>query len=104
MRGDAEERLRERRSFHASRTFLGMVRIDGDLDPETGETLLTALGAVLDAEARSAGMDAQRRPAQRRADALGGVCRQWLDRTERPVVGGERPHMTVTVSAEALAD
>ncbi|HEY2802573.1 MAG TPA: hypothetical protein VGJ67_01490, partial [Actinomycetota bacterium] len=34
--GDTEERLREGRSFHASRTFLGMVRVDGDLDPETG--------------------------------------------------------------------
>ena len=30
-----------------------MVRVDGDLDPETGEHLLTALRAVLDAEARS---------------------------------------------------
>jgi hypothetical protein len=100
---DTEDRLRERRAFHASRTFLGMVRVDGDLDPETGETLLTALGAVLDAEARSADKDDQRSPAQRRADALGEVCRQWLDRADRPSVGGERPHMTVTVSAETLA-
>jgi hypothetical protein len=30
-----------------------MVRVDGDLDPETGESLLTALDAVLDAEAKS---------------------------------------------------
>ena len=100
---DPEERLRERRSFHASRTFLGMVRVDGDLDPETGESLLSALGAVLDAEARSRTDEDTRSPAQRRADALGEVCRQWLDRSERPVVGGERPHMTVTVDAEALA-
>ena len=100
---DPEERLRERRSFHASRTFLGMVRVDGDLDPETGESLLTALGAVLDAEARSRTDEDARSPAQRRADALGEVCRQWLDRFDRPVVGGERPHVTVTVSAEALA-
>src|SRR5205814_3129171 len=96
------ERLRERRAFHASRTFLGMVRVDGDLDPETGETLLIALGAVLDAEARSRTEEDTRSPGQRRADALGEVCRQWLDRADRPNVGGERPHLTVTVDIEAL--
>jgi Domain of unknown function (DUF222)/HNH endonuclease len=100
---DPEERLRERRFLHASVTFGGMVRVDGDLDPETGETLLTALGAVLDAEGRGREKDDRRSPAQRRVDALGEVCRQWLDRADRPSVGGERPHMTVTVSAETLA-
>jgi hypothetical protein len=100
---DPEERARERRFLHASVTFGGMVRVDGDLDPETGETLLTALGAVLDAEARSRTGEDTRSPAQRRADALGEVCRQWLDRVDRPVVGGERPHLTVTVDAASLA-
>jgi hypothetical protein len=33
---DGEEKLRERRRLHASVTFMGMVRLDGDLDPETG--------------------------------------------------------------------
>jgi Domain of unknown function (DUF222) len=32
---DGEEKLRERRRLHASVTFMGMVRVDGDLDPET---------------------------------------------------------------------
>ena len=99
-----EDQLRERRRLHASLTFMGMVRVDGDLDPETGETLLTALRAVLDAEARSGTGDDDRTPAQRRADALGEICRQWLDLADRPVVAGERPHLTVTVDAEALAD
>jgi hypothetical protein len=97
-----EEKLRERRRLHASVTFMGMVRVDGDLDPETGETLLTALRAVLDAESRTKGTDDGRTPAQRRADALGEVCRQWLDLGERPTVAGERPHVTVTVGTEAL--
>jgi hypothetical protein len=57
---------------------------------------------VLDAEARSAVED-RPTPAQRRADALGELCRQWLDRSDRPSVGGERPHLTVTVGADALA-
>jgi len=33
---DGEERRRSRRRLHASATFLGMVRVDGDLDPEGG--------------------------------------------------------------------
>jgi hypothetical protein len=98
---DTEAELRARRRLHASATFHGMVRVDGDLDPETGEVLLTALGAVVDAEARSNETD-ERSPAQRRADALGEVCRQWLDLAPRPAVAGERPHLTLTVSAEAL--
>ena len=66
-----EDRLRARRSLHASVSFEGMVRVDGDLDPAAGESLLTALGAVLDAEARGRPGDDDRSPAQRRADALG---------------------------------
>src|SRR5207253_10728386 len=81
---DGEEKLRARRRLHASVTFLGMVRLDGDLDPETGETILTALRAVLDAESRSRDEDDDRTPAQRRADALGEICRQWLDLADRP--------------------
>jgi hypothetical protein len=96
---DGEDRLRARRRLHASVSFLGMVRVDGDLDPETGETLLTAPRAVLDAESRSRGDDDKRTPAQRRADTLGEICRQWLDSSERPNVAGERPHLTVTVGA-----
>lgn len=99
-----EEKLRERRRLHASVTFMGMVRLDGDLDPETGETLLTALRAVLDAEARSGAEGDDRTPAQRRADALGEICRSWLDRADRPMVAGERPHLTVTVDAGSLAE
>jgi hypothetical protein len=98
---DTEAGLRARRRLHASATLHGMVRVDGDLDPETGEALLTALGAVVDAECRSGQAD-ERSPAQRRADALGEVCRQWLDLTPRPAVSGERPHLTLTVSAESL--
>jgi hypothetical protein len=97
-----EDVARAGRRLHASVSFLGMVRVDGELDPETGETLLTALRAVLDAESRSGSHD-DRTPAQRRADALGGICRQWLDGADRPRVAGELPHVTVTMGAETLA-
>jgi hypothetical protein len=102
---DGEESLRAQRRLHASVTLHGMVRVDGSLDPETGESVLTALRAVVDAESRGRSKDDvdDRSPAQRRADALGEICRQWLDRPDRPTVGGELPHVTITVSADTLA-
>jgi hypothetical protein len=96
------EAQRERRHLHASVSLGGMVRVDGDLDPETGETLLTALRAVLDTDARSREQEDRRSPGQRRADGLGEICRQWLDGSDRPVVAGERPHLTVTVGVDDL--
>ena len=101
--GGVDEGLRAQRRLHVSTTFMGMVRVDGDLDPETGETVVTALRAVLDADARAADSRRdERTPAQRRADALGEICRQWLDRGDRPGIAGERPHLTVVVGAESL--
>ena len=97
--GDGE---RARRRFHASVTFRGWVRLDGDLDPEGGQVVLAALGSVLGAESRRHDPDDVRTPAQRRADALEQVCRGWLDRTDRPMVAGERPHLSVVLHADAL--
>ena len=65
--------------------------------PRPGSSLLTALRAVLDAEAVATvrsrhGRSADRTPAQRRADALGEICRQWLDGRRAPGRSrGERP-------------
>ena len=96
----------DRRGLHVSPVLGGMVRVDGLLDAETGETLITALRSVTDAWAGGgaggrAGDD-PRSPAQRRCDALGEIARAWLGRSDRPVVGGERPHLTVRVDLEAL--
>ena len=98
---DTEWRWGERR-LHLSTTLDGMVRVDGDLDPETGQTVLTALRAVEDADARDASEGEVRSSSQRRADALGEVCRQWLDLGHRPNVAGDRPHVTVVMDVEAL--
>ncbi|MGH2573064.1 MAG: DUF222 domain-containing protein [Actinomycetota bacterium] len=97
-----DDSLWQRRRLHVSQTLFGTVRVDGDLDPETGETLITALRAVQDADSRASDSEDRRTPAQRRADALGEVCRQWLDAIDRPRVAGQRPHVTVTVDMEAL--
>ncbi len=97
------DQLRAGRRLHASATLSGMVRVDGDLDPETGEALMTALAAVMDAEAKN-GEEDERTPAQRRADAMGEICRGWLDVADRPEVAGERPHLTLTVDVGRFAD
>jgi hypothetical protein len=99
---DPDERAHARRRLHASKTFLGMVRGDFELEAEGGETVLTALGAVVDADTRSGTGGDDRSPAQRRADALVEICRQFLDRSDRPATGGERTHVTVTVPVEVL--
>jgi hypothetical protein len=100
----AEERTRrvyEGRHLHVSPTIEGMVRIDGDLDSESGQSLITALRAVQDAWVRD-GVEDPRSAPQRRADALTELCRSWLDRSDRPQVAGERPHIVVTVDLQSL--
>ena len=98
--GELDRRLYDRRSFTLSPTPTGAWRARGELDPETGQVVRTAMRAVTDAEARE-GLDL-RTSEQRGADAIGEICRQWLDRTDRPTIAGERPHLTVTVDVEAL--
>jgi hypothetical protein len=99
---DRAERLHARRRLRAFPTTQGMVRVDGELEPEAGEGLLTALGAIQDAWARSGGSPDPRTPEQRRADALGELARNYLDSAGRPNVAGERPHITVTVDLPTL--
>jgi hypothetical protein len=104
---DADRAARDEREKLARRRFTavvakdGMVRTDGELDPENGESVITALRAKVDAWARGNTEDS-RTPAQRRADALGEICREWLDLAERPGLGGERPHVVVTMDLAAL--
>ncbi len=97
---DEQERLARRR-FTAVPAIDGMVRTEGELDAENGQYLVTALRAKVDAWARTM-TDDLRTPAQRRADALGEICREWLDLAERPGLGGERPHVVVTMDLAAL--
>src|ERR671918_3180783 len=104
---DAASAAREEEERHARRRFTavvglnGMVRTDGELDSENGQYVITALRAKVDAWSRGR-TDDTRLPAQRRADALGEICREWLDLAERPSIGGERPHVVVTMNLEAL--
>jgi hypothetical protein len=91
----------ERSYVHVARTWEGMVRIDGLLDPESGETVITALEAAMLPPAARATDEHRPTAGRRRAEALAGVCRSFLDRGET-TSGGEPPHITVLVDLETL--
>jgi hypothetical protein len=63
------EHLHRRRRLHLSRSFGGMVRLDGELDPEGGELVITALASLV--EPTNLHPDDERSQAQRRAILIG---------------------------------
>jgi len=90
----------ERRFLSLSQTLDGVFYLNGRLDSEGGailQTALNALGGPPTAEDR-------RTPKQRRADLLVELARQQLDGGNLPEVGGQRPHLAVTVSIATLAN
>lgn len=99
-----EDRRHERRRLDVCPGPDGMTRVHGELDAEDGQGLITAIRAQMDAETRAASGPDARTPGQRRADALGEICRQWLASRDRPTVGGERPHVVVTIDLESLLE
>ena len=95
---DAEYEAFAARRVSVSRTLDGMVAVDGLLDPLTGETVLAAVHAC----SAPAGPADARSPGQRRADALGEVCRRALTGGRLPSSGGERPQVLVTIALDSL--
>lgn len=73
-------------------------RIKGQLDGLTRESLATALDALC----MPGGEEDQRSTEQRRADALGEICRNVMDAAALPERGGERPHLNVVIPLEEL--
>lgn len=94
---DVEDQL-TRRHFDLSRKSNGMVAGEFSLPSLEGEALLTAVDTLMPPPAE----DDDRSTTQRRADALGDLARSFLEGSETPIVGGERPHMNVHVDIPAL--
>jgi Domain of unknown function (DUF222) len=92
------QRRHERRRLWIASTFEGMVAVDGLLDAEAGETLLTALEPL----ARPTTAEDERTAAQRNADALTELARRQLEGGRLPQAGGVRPQVTVTVDLASL--
>ena len=90
---------REARFFDLKRRQDGWFTCEGELDPEGGTLLQTALRAIADDEK---GDDDSRTPGQSRADALTSLAEHRLAFGDLPEHGQEKPHMTIVVNAETL--
>ncbi len=97
VRLEIEEQL-QRRHFDVTRRANGMVAGEFALPQIEGESLLTALDALMPPPDASD----SRTTSQRRADAMGDLARSFLEGSEPPIVGGERPHINVHVDVPAL--
>jgi hypothetical protein len=75
-----------------------MVALEGLLDPEAGQTLLSALEPL----ARPVDSQDPRSGGQRRADALAELARRSLEAGQLPQTGGVRPQLTVIVDLVSL--
>src|SRR5258708_36913511 len=89
----------DRRFLHMSQTLDGVYRIDGWLDAEGGAVLNTALNAVMGPRLA----DDDRSATERRADAAVEMARRLLDGGQLPAVGGQKPHLSVSVDMSTLS-
>ena len=89
----------ERRRLHVSPTLDGMVAIDGLLDAEGGEIVISALESAMQS-ARGAG-DVRTRP-QRRADAFVELFRVGAREHAAGPGRRHRPHVSVVLDVEVL--
>jgi hypothetical protein len=99
---DDVESLRRSRLFYFNKSYRGMWGATGDLDPESGHIISTALHSLTDPANLDRG-DTRSAP-QRNADALTDICRFFLDHNDSvETSGGEKPHITVTVDYQILS-
>ena len=94
---DANE-AHKHRFLHVSQTFDGIFRIDGQLDAEGGAVLRTALDSVMGPRRD----DDERTASERCADAAVEIARRQLDGGQLPEVGGQKPHLAVSVDLATL--
>src|ERR1700693_146068 len=99
VREEANE-SHERRFLSLSQTLDGVFYLNGRFDSEGGAVLQAALNALSGVPTP----DDKRTPRQRRADSLVELARQRLDHGTLPEVGGQKPHLAVTVSMATLAN
>jgi Domain of unknown function (DUF222)/HNH endonuclease len=83
--------------LHLSRTLAGRWRLDANLGAEAGELLATALRL---AHSPDTDNEPGRSAATRRADALGDVCRFFLDHQRTRRAGRHRPHVNLVLDID----
>ena len=93
-----DNRAHERRWFECEQTYGGVFVLRGELDAEGGALVKTAIDALSHGMHRGE----TRSASQRRADALVDLAARQLRCGDHRDVHGQRPHLTVTVSADTL--
>src|SRR5580692_4486523 len=93
-----DNRAHERRWFECEQTYGGVFVLRGELDAEGGALVKTAIDALSHGMTRGE----TRTGSQRRADALVDLAATQLRCGDHRDVHGQRPHLTITVSAETL--
>jgi hypothetical protein len=93
-----DNRAHERRWFECEQTYGGVFVLRGELDAEGGALVKTAIDALSHGMSRGE----TRLSSQRRADALVDLAATQLRCGDHRDVHGQRPHLTVTVSAGTL--
>ena len=88
----------ERRWFNCDKTYGDVFIVSGQLDAEGGALLTAAIDALSHGMSRGE----ERSAGQRRADALVDMAATQLRCGDHRDVHGQRPHLTLTVSAETL--
>jgi Domain of unknown function (DUF222)/HNH endonuclease len=90
----------ERRWLDYDQTYGNVFVLRGEFDAESGALLKTAIDAL----SHGLGSGEARSPSKRRADGLIEMAATQLRLGEHRDVHGQRPHLTVTVSAETLRE
>jgi hypothetical protein len=93
-------RRHARRHASIAQTIDGMWHLAGLLDPESGHTVAAALRSM--ADPGNLDPSDMRSHGQRMADGLTEMARRHLDAGATASSGGEKPHVTVTVTHDQL--
>jgi hypothetical protein len=94
----SEVQQEDLRGVSMSISLGGMLRVDAWMTPVAGQTLLTALDALMPPPDPHDG----RTPRQRRHDALEDLAREYLDHEQTPTIGGDKPHISLICDLPAL--
>jgi Domain of unknown function (DUF222)/HNH endonuclease len=88
----SETVLHEKRRVQLTQLVNGMWKLDGLLDATVGQALDAALASAMPKPTTT---EDTRTTGQRRHDALADLIAEFLSNDDRPVVGGQRPHVTI---------
>jgi len=99
---DQDKRAEHRRTFTITPDGHGLEWLRGALDTEAAATLRAALEPLSAPRPNCADGADPRSTAHRRGDALVELARRALAAGDLPDIGGERPHVAVTMPLAAL--